>query len=89
METLVKVTGSNPVLTANNQTMEKLLIRFENFNKKQKKLMKEMSKEKCNDIHSVFRSKTLANAIIELELKKEVLKEAIVTFSLTQETEKR
>jgi hypothetical protein len=64
--------------------MEKLLIKFEGFDKKQKELMKEMSKEKCDDIHSVLRSKTLADAIIELEVKKEILKDAVVTISLSK-----
>ncbi len=41
--------------------------------------MSEMSKEKCDDIHSVLRSKQLAENIIELEVKKQLLIELIST----------
>jgi hypothetical protein len=40
---------------------------------KQNALMLSMSKESCDDIHSVLRSKQLAESIIELEIKKQLL----------------
>ena len=40
---------------------------------KQNALMISMSKESCDDIHSVLRSKQLAESIIELEIKKQLL----------------
>lgn len=40
---------------------------------KQNTLMLSMSKESCDDIHSVLRSKQLAESIIELEIKKQLL----------------
>lgn len=58
--------------------MEKLLEKMETLNKKQKSLMEKMAIETCNDIHSVLRSKQLAESVIELEIKKEVLTEAIL-----------
>lgn len=61
--------------------MEKLLIKFQNLKNKQNELMILMSKEKCKDIHSVLRSKAFAEDIIELEVKMEVLKDAVVAIS--------
>jgi hypothetical protein len=40
---------------------------------KQNALMLSMCKESCDDIHSVLRSKQLAESIIELEIKKQLL----------------
>lgn len=40
---------------------------------KQNTLMLEMGKESYDDIHSVLRSKQLAESIIELEVKKQLL----------------
>ena len=40
---------------------------------KQNTLMLEMSKESYDDIHSVLRSKQLAESVIELEVKKQLL----------------
>lgn len=56
-----------------------MLEKLEKINNKQKALMFEMSKEKCDDIHSVLRSKQFAENIIELEVKKELLIELIST----------
>ena len=39
----------------------------------QKELMLEMAAEPCDDIHSVLRSKQLADSVIELEIKKGLL----------------
>ena len=39
-----------------------------------------MSKEKCKDIHSVLRSKVLAEGILELEIRMEVLQDVIVNM---------
>jgi len=60
--------------------MEKLLDKLEKLKIRQNKLMKLMSKEKCQDIHSVLRSKDLAESIIELEIRKEVLMDAIAAI---------
>jgi hypothetical protein len=40
---------------------------------KQNALMLTMGKESCDDIHSILRSKQLAENIIELEVKKQLL----------------
>ncbi len=56
-----------------------MLEKLEKINNKQKVLMTEMSKEKCDDIHSVLRMKQLAENIIELEVKKQLLIELIST----------
>jgi hypothetical protein len=40
---------------------------------RQNALMLEMGKESCDDIHSVLRSKQLAESAIELEVKKQLL----------------
>jgi hypothetical protein len=40
---------------------------------KQNALMLIMGKESCGDIHSILRSKQLAENIIELEVKKQLL----------------
>jgi hypothetical protein len=61
--------------------MEKLIIQVQKLKSKQDELMTQMSKEKCKDIHSVLRSKALAESIIELEVKLEVLKDAIVSVA--------
>jgi hypothetical protein len=61
--------------------MEKLIIQVQKIKNKQSELMTQMSKEKCKDIHSVLRSKALAESIIELEVKLEVLKDAIVSVA--------
>ena len=50
-----------------------LMNKLSEINKHQNDLMKKMSKEKCDDIFSVLRSKDYANSIIELEVKKELL----------------
>lgn len=54
-----------------------MLEKLETINNKQKSLMYEMAKEKCDDIHSVLRSKQYADNIIELEVKKQLLIELI------------
>jgi len=54
-----------------------MLEKLEKISSKQKGLMFEMNKEKCDDIHSVLRSKQLAENIIELEVKKLLLIELI------------
>jgi hypothetical protein len=59
--------------------MEKLLKLLQENHLKQKELMKKMSKEDCNDIHSVLRSKQLAESIIELEVKRELLVKLITS----------
>jgi seryl-tRNA synthetase len=61
--------------------MEKLITQVQKLKNKQNELMTQMSKEKCKDIHSVLRSKALAESIIELEVKLEVLKDAIVSVA--------
>jgi len=61
--------------------MEKLLIKLQKLRNKQSELMTLMSKEKCKDIHSVLRAKGFSKSIIELEVKMEVLKDAIVEIS--------
>jgi len=61
--------------------MEKLIAQVQKLKNKQNELMTQMSKEKCKDIHSVLRSKALAESIIELEVKLEVLKDAIVSVA--------
>jgi hypothetical protein len=61
--------------------MEKLITQVQKLKNKQDELMTQMSKEKCKDIHSVLRSKALAESIIELEVKLEVLKDAIVSVA--------
>lgn len=61
--------------------MDKLLIKLQNLVTKQKVAMTKMSKEKCDDIHSVLRSKDLAMYIIELETKIDTLREVIVLSS--------
>ena len=48
-----------------NNLLKKLKLLKDN----QKLLMKDMSKERCDDIHSVRRSINLGNGIIELEVK--------------------
>lgn len=58
--------------------MKKLLHQLNEINKKQKELMTEMSKEKCDDIHSVLRAKNFAENIIHLELQINLLKDTIV-----------
>ena len=58
--------------------MEKITEQLNIINRKQKSLMNEMSKEKLDDIHSVLRSKNLADSIIELEVSKNTLIELIV-----------
>lgn len=50
-----------------------LMNKLNDVGKHQNALMKRMSKERCDDIHSVLRSKDYANSIIELEAKKELL----------------
>ena len=50
-----------------------LMSKLSEVNKHQNALMKKMSKEKCDNIFSVLRSKDYANIIIELEIKKELL----------------
>jgi hypothetical protein len=60
--------------------MESLLLEFQIFKSKQKELMTQMSKEKCKDIHSVLRSKVLAEGILELEIRMEVLQDVIVNM---------
>lgn len=50
-----------------------LLKKLKNINKSQTDLMKIMGKEKCDDIHSVLRSKEHADAIVKLEVKKQLL----------------
>ena len=50
-----------------------LMNKLKEVNKHQNTLMKKMSKEKCDSIFSVLRSKDYANSIIELEVKKELL----------------
>ena len=57
--------------------MEKLLNKLELIKIRQNDLMEVMAKEKCLDIHSVLRSKDLAESIIELEIRKKVLIDAI------------
>jgi hypothetical protein len=52
-------------MSNNNELLKKL----KSLKDKQKLLMKDMSKEKCDDIHSVRRSMNFANGIIELEIK--------------------
>lgn len=54
-----------------------MLEKLEKINNEQKALMIKMSTEKCDDIHSVLRSKSLAESIIELEVKKRLLIELI------------
>jgi hypothetical protein len=61
--------------------MEKLLLKLEKLNRVQKELMRQMSLEKCTDILSVIRSKALAESIIELEIKIEVLKDVIILYN--------
>jgi hypothetical protein len=61
--------------------MEKLITQVQKLKNKQGELMTQMSKEKCKDIHSVLRSKALAESIIELEVKLEVLRDAIVSVA--------
>jgi hypothetical protein len=61
--------------------MEKLITQVQKLKNKQDELMTQMSKEKCKDIHSVLRSKALAESIIELEVKLEVLRDAIVSVA--------
>ena len=50
-----------------------MLEELQNICKKQKTLMSVMGKESCDDIHSILRSKQLAENIIELEVKKQLL----------------
>ena len=61
--------------------MEKLLIKLQKLKNKQSELMILISKEKCEDIRSVLRVKSLCESIIELEIKMEVLKDSIVEIS--------
>jgi hypothetical protein len=44
-------------------------------------MMDLMSKEKCKDINSVLRSKQYAESIIELEIKIQILLDAVVAVS--------
>jgi hypothetical protein len=60
--------------------MEKLLRKLEKLKNRQSELMKLMAKEKYQDIASVLRSKDLAESIIELEIRKEVLVDAMATM---------
>ena len=50
-----------------------MLDKLQQVNVKQKELMLTMSKEKCDDIHSVLRSKQLAENILQLEVQKDLL----------------
>ena len=50
-----------------------LMNKLSETNKHQNALMKKISKEKCDDVHSILRIKDYANSIIELEVKKELL----------------
>jgi len=65
----------NTVELTKNIVDNKLLLmnKLKEVNKHQNALMKKMSKEKCDSIFSVLRSKDYANSIIELEVKKELL----------------
>jgi hypothetical protein len=60
--------------------MEKLLNKLELIKIRQNDLMEVMAKEKCQDIHSVLRLKDLAESIIELEIRKKVLMDAIAAI---------
>ena len=50
-----------------------MIDELEKLNKKQKDLMKQMGKEKCDDIDSVLIARNLADGIIELEIKMNLL----------------
>jgi hypothetical protein len=61
--------------------MKKLVSKIQSLKEKQKSMMDLMSKEKCKDINSVLRSKQYAESIIELEIKIQILLDAVVAVS--------
>lgn len=58
--------------------MDKVVRILRTFQSTQTDLMKQMSEEKCDDIHSVLRAKDLASSIIELQIRIELLKDLII-----------
>jgi hypothetical protein len=61
--------------------MEKLIEKLQSLKDKQKGYMIAMSKEKFDDINSILRVKGYAEIIIELEVRIETLKDAIVAIA--------
>jgi len=61
--------------------MKEILIKAETIKNKQNELMSLMAKEKCDDIHSVFRSKAFAESIIELEVELNLIRDIISKIS--------
>jgi hypothetical protein len=57
--------------------MEQIKKRLIKLVERQKNIMASMSQEKCDDIHSVLRAKNFAEAIIEMEAKKQLLIEIL------------
>jgi hypothetical protein len=60
--------------------MKKIINKIQSLKEKQKSLMGLMSKEKCKDINSVLRAKNYAEGIIELEVKIQILLDAVAVI---------
>lgn len=58
-----------------------LLLKLQSLSTLQNEQMKAISKERCDDIHSIRRIKGLAESILELEVRIDTLKDAIVTIN--------
>jgi hypothetical protein len=61
-----------------DKNMKELLLKLEKIQTRQTKLMSEMAKEECDDMHSVLRARDISSAILELEIKIKTLKEIIL-----------
>lgn len=61
--------------------MKKLLLKLQSLNTLQKEQMIAISKERCDDIHSIRRIKGLAESILELEVRIDTLKDVIVKIN--------